>query len=532
MDLRDFLAVDNLGRKSAAEVLQLFAAIKARCQADLRKFFPIAPNTASIALPQALDDLVASLDDRDARILEMRLIEGSHLEAISRNFGCTRELVRQIEERFLRDVERILNWFSNERVEFWQAWVITDNLTSVLTEKGVTLGNLLVATAISSVFENTTEGKLLHEHWRESFRDWGRELMVSERLFSDGVDLAEFAKNRGSKDLACRFQTWVEKYFGDGLSVVGTRVTRSVREFTAEQRRLLFRGENLELRWHSLYERLKQYCAEHGDADVPSGWKADRQLAAWVSSQRERRKKGAMTDEEFAMLDTLGLTWQSRDVGTWEDRFAEVAAFKAIHGHCDIPTIYRENLKLGRFVNAMRTQRNHGTLRSERLAKLDAIGFVWASNRKADVKLGEEMVSGAWKARFDELVAYKEAHGDCDVPAKWEENEQLANWVSMQRQTKKRDALPESRVKLLDQIGFLWQSSAAQKPWETRYAELLQFMEAHGHCDVPVRNSDNPSLGVWVVNQRSNRKRGKLTIKQVRLLDEVGFRWERRLGTT
>jgi hypothetical protein len=526
MGLGDFLAVDNLGKKSATEVLKFFAALKARSQAALRQFLPLAPNTTAVALPQALDDLVTSLDDRDARILEMRLVEGSRLEAIARNFNHTRELVRQIEGRFMLDVERVLNWFSDERVELWQAWESTGNLTSLLAEKGVTIGTILIAAAVSSVFENTPEGKLLHEHWRETFRNWGRELMASECLLSDGVDLAEFAKDRGDPDLACRFQAWVQKNFGNGLSVVATRVTRLRQELTTEQRALLFGGESIELRWRSLYERLKQYYADHGHADVPSGWKADRQLAAWVSSQRERRKKGVMLAEEFALLNELGLTWQSRDVGTWEDRLAEVTAFKARHGHCEIPTVFAENPKLGRFVNAMRTQRNACKLSAERIAKLDAIGFVWASTKKAAVKLGGQLVSGAWKTQFDELVAYKKAHGDCDVPAKWEENERLANWVSMQRQAKKRDALPEARVKLLDEIGFNWRADFDRQPWDVRYGELLRFKEAHSHCNVPVRNPDNPALGAWVVSQRSNRKRGKLTAEQEKLLNDADFIWQ------
>ena len=388
MGLHDFLAVDNLGKKSAAEVLKFFAALKARCQADLRKFLPIAPNTAAIALPQALDDLVAALDNRDARILEMRLVEGARLEAIARNVKHTRELVRQIEGQFLLDVERILNWFSDERVELWHAWENTANLTSVLAEKGVTLGTILVAAAVSSVFENTPEGKLLHEHWRETFRNWGRELMSTECLFSDGVDLAEFAKDRGAPNLAYRFQGWVEKHFGNGLSLVETRATRSGRVFTTETRALLYGGESHEWRWRGFYERLKRYRSEQGDADVPHKWKADPQLAVWVSNQRDRRKRGVMPDEEFALLNELGLTWQSREVGTWEDRLAEVAAFKTSHGHCDIPTVFAENPKLGRFVNAMRTQRNRGILSAERIAKLDAIGFAWVSRRKSNVKFG------------------------------------------------------------------------------------------------------------------------------------------------
>jgi hypothetical protein len=523
MGLNDFLAVENIGRKSAAEVINFFNSLTAPQHAHLRKFLPLAPNSTSVSLPEALSDLIASLDARDLRMLEMRLIDGASLETIGRHFKCTRELVRQVEDRFLRDVSRILDWFSEERVELWQVWETTASLASLLSEKGVVLGPVLVSAAVSTVFENTSEGKLLKEHWRDTFRNWGRELMASESSLSEGVDLAEFAASRGEQDLACRFQTWLEKYFGEGLSIVDKRATRDPKELTTDQRTLLYGGERHELRWRTLYEKLKQYRAEHGDADVSSGWKADRQLAAWVSSQRERRKKGTMTDEECALLNELGFTWKSRDVGTWEDRLAEVAAFKASHGHCEIPTTYPENPKLGRFVNAMRAQRNRGTLSAERIAKLDAIGFAWASGKKAGVKLGEQMVNEAWKVRFDELLAYKQRHGDCDVPAKWNQNERLANWVSMQRQMKKRDALPEARIKLLEEIGFNWRADHDRQSWNVRYSELLQFKNVHGHCDVPVRNASNPSLGVWVASQRTNRKRGKLSLEQERMLNGVGF---------
>jgi hypothetical protein len=176
----------------------------------------------------------------------------------------------------------------------------------------------------------------------------------------------------------------------------------------------------------------------------------------------------------------------------------------------------------------MRSQRNSGKLSGDRIAKLDAIGFPWGSNRKVETRIGAETVSFAWKIRFDELLAYKQAHGDCDVPAKWSENQQLANWVGMQRQLKKEGTLQAERVKLLERQGFLWEGRGSGQPWKVRYSELLKFKEEHGHCDVPVRNPDNPSLGVWVVNQRSNKKRGKLSPEQERLLNEAGFIWEKR----
>jgi hypothetical protein len=214
--------------------------------------------------------------------------------------------------------------------------------------------------------------------------------------------------------------------------------------------------------WRSMYQRLEAYCAEHGNTNVPRKWK-DAELANWVSRQRQRRKNGEISEEEIKILNKLAFTWKTRDVGTWEDRLAEVTAFKAKHSHCDIPLSYQENQKLGRFVNHTRLQRISGKLAMDRIAKLEAIGFVWASNRRPDVQIGEQKVSAAWKDRFDELLAYKRTHGNCHVPAKWKENKQLANWVSMQRQLKKRGTLAPERHKALEENGFIWDAGAGEK---------------------------------------------------------------------
>jgi hypothetical protein len=136
-------------------------------------------------------------------------------------------------------------------------------------------------------------------------------------------------------------------------------------------------------KWQEMYEQLKKYHADHGDADVPSHWKQNPKLASWVSEQRQRRKQGQMSDENVRSLDLLVFTWKSRDVGTWEDRLAEVAAFKAKHGHCEIPRNYSDSPKLGNFVNNMRSQRNSGKLAPDRIAKLEAHGFVWKSSQTA-----------------------------------------------------------------------------------------------------------------------------------------------------
>jgi hypothetical protein len=129
-----------------------------------------------------------------------------------------------------------------------------------------------------------------------------------------------------------------------------------------------------------MYNSLKEYHSVHGDSNVPGRWSENPQLATWVSNQRVRRKKGRITEGEVRLLDSLGFVWNGSNVGTWEDRLAEVAAFKTQYGHCHIPARFVENPKLGRFANRMRVQRKKEALSDDRIARLNEIGFVWDTN--------------------------------------------------------------------------------------------------------------------------------------------------------
>ena len=282
-------------------------------------------------------------------------------------------------------------------------------------------------------------------------------------------------------------------------------------------------AEGNDLKWQEMYEQLKTYHAEYGDADVPSKWKTNPKLANWVITQRERHDAGKIPDEQVRLLDKLGFSWKQREVGTWEDRLAEVVAFKAKNGHCKIPLNYPDNPKLGRFVNSMRTKHNNGILSPERIAKLDALGFAWGSSSREEV--AGEGINRAWKIRYDELVRYKAIYGDCDVSYNWSESPQLGRWVNNQRQKKTNGKLHPKREEMLQAIGFGW-GGIRDELWPERFNQLVKFKERHRHCDVPVKWPENPQLGGWVARQRHLKKSGKLLPDREKILNEIEFKWQ------
>jgi predicted helicase len=62
--------------------------------------------------------------------------------------------------------------------------------------------------------------------------------------------------------------------------------------------------------------------------------------------------------------------------------------------------------------------------------------------------------------------------------------------------------------------------------WDERYGQLKSYKERFGDCNVPARWPENPTLGMWVNNQRAQKKRGELSsVREVRL-NELGFVWD------
>src|SRR5208282_1599813 len=105
--------------------------------------------------------------------------------------------------------------------------------------------------------------------------------------------------------------------------------------------------------------------------------------------------------------------------GRWEQRFADLLAFKAVHGHCNVPSTYREDPSLAVWVFNCRRQRKQGMLDKDRIQRLDAIGFTWAVRTR-------RFVARDWDSMVAHLEAFHRDHGHSNVPNAWPRNRELA----------------------------------------------------------------------------------------------------------
>lgn len=272
--------------------------------------------------------------------------------------------------------------------------------------------------------------------------------------------------------------------------------------------------------WDERYGELLAYMTEYGHPHVPRTH-ANTRLASWVWIQRQRKrgtsKASPLTVKQIELLDKVGFRWDGvadRADEIFEERFAQLLEFRKISGHSEVPSNYSENTELASFVSDIRGKYKGGTLSSDRIARFDAIEFMWST-----VGLNQ-----AWLAMFQRLIAYKEEHGDVNVPHQWKRDGSLASWVNAQRQSWKAETLSQERFKALDEIGFTWKSRE-RGTWDDRFEELAKFKSEHGHLNVPFPCPEMPKIRQFINTSRFQKAHGQLSADRQAKLESIGFSW-------
>merc|ERR1719356_1654057 len=206
--------------------------------------------------------------------------------------------------------------------------------------------------------------------------------------------------------------------------------------------------------WEERFNELAAYKQINGNCNVPRSHGAS--LGTWVSSQREYYKKDKLSLERVSRLKKMGFNWGTRKLMSndllWEEKFKELVAYREKNGDCNVN---RRLGALGSWVNEQRFKHKKGKLSQERTAQLNAIKFNWGTVKSGDT----------WKERFDELIAYKEQNGNCNVNTK---NGKLGTWVKNQRRSYKNGSLSKECIERMNKIGFAWRVKGGRKKSQIR----------------------------------------------------------------
>lgn len=298
--------------------------------------------------------------------------------------------------------------------------------------------------------------------------------VFAERL----KELKEFYKEHGHSNVPWNY----EKNPGLGHYVCNT--LRAERDrLTPEQVKQLenldFVWDMREEAWKAHYNELKAHLKKFGAYPTKV---TNPRLASWVRAQR----KFTQSPERVKRLNEISFAWNPREEH-WMERYEDLKAFKARHGHCRVPGEDRKIHRLWDWLHFQKTRRDK--LPPHRRKLLDDLGVDWTIQKRSST---EEQMS--------RLEAYFKKKGHCNISVT--EDRVLATWLTGVR--RRKDSLEPEMLQRLVEMNIEWSPSSAR--WNEQFEQLVAFREKHGHCKIPTKWPANPSLPTWVYTQRRRWK--------------------------
>jgi len=227
-------------------------------------------------------------------------------------------------------------------------------------------------------------------------------------------------------------------------------------------------------RWDHHFEALEKYKQSHGDCRVPPSYKTDDDIALgkWVENQKGFHKRKRLLLERYERLEKLGVDFGKKSMNDddltapasldvdntpikkatavsavmeerWERYRQQLISYKNKKGNCNVPSTYKKNLPLAKWVENQRMFFRQNRVSEERIQLLQEIGFEFGASKE-----------DKWDLHLQELVQYKQKYKHCEVPQKYKANPTLGRWVTRQRQKLRSNKLPDERFEKLNDVGF------------------------------------------------------------------------------
>ena len=263
-------------------------------------------------------------------------------------------------------------------------------------------------------------------------------------------------------------------------------------------------------KWEKMAALLKDFYDLHGHSLVSS--EQNPELARWCKTIRSnyrhqvagttKENQPTLSEGKMGALSELKFVWNVHTF-LWNQRFGEACAFRARHGHFQVPL----DEDLGMWIHNQKCsyrallQGNPSNLTPDRLAALTSIGFFDSFQTNTEL----------WNQRYQELEEFFIAVGHSNVPEDYAENYQLGQWVMNQRLSYKTfvaglpSCLTPERIASLEKLDFRWSLHAHH--WFSMLQRLNSYAVEHGHVRISTLDKDNADLRLWLIQQRHAHRR-------------------------
>lgn len=271
--------------------------------------------------------------------------------------------------------------------------------------------------------------------------------------------------------------------------------------------------------WMQKYYEAKKYYEKNGNLDIPAEYVTENgvNLGIWYRRARDNYRKGILSEERIKLFEDIGVNWTSIKIRTWNNYFKEAKKYYEANGNLNIKADYvtESGLNLGIWISSQRDSYAKKRLNQEQADLLESIGMCWHRDK------------GRWQVGLEHAQRYFDEFGNMNAPSNYvcDDGFTLGAWLNSQRLKYKKDKLKKEHIEKLEKLNIIWfQLDAA---WEVGYEHICEYYRMNGNCRVPSSfvTDDGFKLGIWVANQRTKYRTGKLSDYKIKRLEELSFEW-------
>lgn len=321
---------------------------------------------------------------------------------------------------------------------------------------------------------------------------------------------------------------WLQKWLSEQkLIAEGRRKKTHTPEQLAKLESIGFRygSTYYEEQWNERYELAKSYFEEHGNLNVPKDYTVGSfQLGVWLRQQKAQYKAGTLSHERYELLTAIDMEWgnaaEKRISDSYKVGFQHLEAFIKAHSTDELngSIVCEDGYKLGAWFMNCKAKYRKGKLPQKHVEHFQQLGVVL------------EQTTDVWLERYQEVKAYLEEHGTTCVPKGTisDSGYNLYSWIAEQRRAYKKGKLSEAQMKMLDDIGYPFQSdrkarrSITDAQWMQSYQIVLEYSSFHPDEHTPkTLVYKGVYVSRWLMNQHQRYKKGELSPERVELLKKI-----------
>ncbi len=201
--------------------------------------------------------------------------------------------------------------------------------------------------------------------------------------------------------------------------------------------------------WNNAYINAKEYFEQQGNLLVSANYIAPNgfRLGAWLTSQRVKKKKGLLTNEQVSLLDSCNMCWNLNEK-KWFDDYAEAKQYFVEHGSLDMPKGHKTEtgFRLHEWLSTNRRAYKNGSLSDEQKEMLECLDICW------------EKFADNWMLNYEVAKEYqREFKNISEISTNFKfKNHNLGQWIRTQQRSWKSGKLRAERQEMLAEIGVIF----------------------------------------------------------------------------